>query len=173
MVKLFNFALAKENVGKTSSFCGSPAYLPPEMFLKTGYDKSIDVYALGVLLFEMLTGTTPFWSDKIKEIFRNIVRGSLFFPKFLSKNATEIIRIMMNRDPNKRPSLEKIKNHQFFEDLDWEEIEIQKYKKTREVVDKTSSKSSISEEEPILEEMDWLLKGFDFSRMSASFVVLN
>jgi serine/threonine protein kinase len=177
MIKLFNFHLAKEGINssnKAYSFCGTPAYFPPEIFLKTGYDKPIDIYSIGVLLFEMLNGTPPFFSDKIKEIFRNIIRGSLFFPNFFSNNSKELIKLMMSRDPSKRPSLEKIKNHHFFEDIDWEDIEIKKYRKTEEKIEKDPKRSSTLDPGDIPDEdQKWFIKGFNFSRMSANFCSFN
>lgn len=65
-MKLADFGLSKENVGDndfTSTFCGSPAYLAPEMVRKKGVNKSADIYGIGCVLFEMLTGEPPFMDD--------------------------------------------------------------------------------------------------------------
>ena len=59
------------------SFCGSPAYLAPELLGKTGSDKSADIYGIGAILYELLTGLPPYYSENIRELFRNIKRGML------------------------------------------------------------------------------------------------
>lgn len=75
-VVLIDFGLAKTNItGKikgAESFCGSVAYLAPEMVEKKGHGQSIDWYLLGVLLYEMLTGLPPYYDDDQSKLFENI-----------------------------------------------------------------------------------------------------
>ena len=72
---LTDFGLSKEEVHDDSmakSFCGSPAYLAPEMLKRTGHGKSIDWYLLGVLLYEMLVGIPPYYSNNKEQLYENI-----------------------------------------------------------------------------------------------------
>lgn len=122
-VLLADFGLAKENVNSMNpamSFCGSPAYLSPELVNKQGADKSADVYAFGALLYELLTGLPPFFSEDIQELFRNIRLGQLTFPPFLSPTARDLIKKAMHRDSLKRPTASHLRHHPFFQDVDWE-----------------------------------------------------
>jgi len=72
---LTDFGLSKTGMGddsKSSSFCGSVAYLAPEMLRKQGHTKSIDWYLLGVLIYEMLVGVPPYFNTEKKKLFENI-----------------------------------------------------------------------------------------------------
>jgi len=126
-IRLADFGLAKQDqkaVGKrdfkASSFCGSPAYLAPEMLKKQGVSKSGDVYQVGVVLYEMMVGIPPFYNDNMKILYENIEKGKLKLPKYLSNEARKIILKMLNRDPKKRPTLEQLVKDPFFADIDWE-----------------------------------------------------
>ena len=75
-IKLADFGLAKENVQEgqiTKSFCGSPAYLSPEMLNRKGVGKSADVYGIGAVLYEMISGTPPFYSNDIGLLYPYII----------------------------------------------------------------------------------------------------
>jgi len=61
----------------SKTFCGSVQYLAPEMLRKRGHGKSIDWYLMGVLLYEMLTGVTPYFSTDKDKLFDNILNGKL------------------------------------------------------------------------------------------------
>lgn len=101
-VRLADFGLAKENISENNlamSFCGSPAYLAPEMLSKRGADKSVDVYCMGALLFEMLTGAPPYYSDNLKQLFKNIRHETLKYPKFMKDSSKDLIRSLLNRNP--------------------------------------------------------------------------
>ena len=79
-IKLADFGLSKEGVGDkdtTASFCGSPAYISPEMLSKTGTGKPSDIYGIGTVLFEMLNGEPPFYNDDIPTMYKNILAGNL------------------------------------------------------------------------------------------------
>lgn len=92
---LTDFGLSKEGVyGNESakSFCGSVAYLAPEMLRRQGHGKAVDWYLLGVLIYEMLVGIPPFYSKDRDQLFHNIQHGSLRLPKTLSLEAKTIIR---------------------------------------------------------------------------------
>ena len=74
-IKLADFGLAKENMGEkefAKSFCGSPAYLPPEMLHSKGVSKSADIYQIGAVLYEFLVGFPPYYTENIKELYNNI-----------------------------------------------------------------------------------------------------
>ena len=75
-VKLADFGLAKEGItkghSKAKSFCGSPAYLPPEMLSESGVGKPADIYQMGAVLYEMLVGMPPFYTDNIQKLYRSI-----------------------------------------------------------------------------------------------------
>lgn len=82
-VLLTDFGLSKEGVLDNSgakSFCGSVAYLAPEMLRRTGHGKSVDWYLLGVLLYEMLVGIPPYFTQNREKLFQNIQRGPLLIP---------------------------------------------------------------------------------------------
>jgi len=119
---LTDFGLSKEEVyddAMAKSFCGSPAYLAPEMLKRTGHGKSIDWYLLGVLLYEMLVGIPPYYSNNKEQLYENIQRGPLKLPNFLSEDARSLLISLLNRNPHKRlgagpNGAEDIKKHIFF-----------------------------------------------------------
>lgn len=91
---LTDFGLSKEglDVGQQStSFCGSVAYLAPEMLKRIGHSKSIDWYLLGVLLYEMIVGVPPYFSTDRSKLFENIQSGPLKIPNTMSENAKHLI----------------------------------------------------------------------------------
>ena len=128
--KLTDFGLSKEGVTKdqyAKSFCGSIAYLAPEMLKKQGHGKAVDWYLLGVLFYEMLVGITPFFTNRKEDIFHNIEFGELKIPEFVSEKAATLLRGLLQKDPNKRlggspKDAQEIKEHPYFKDVDWEKV---------------------------------------------------
>jgi len=91
---LTDFGLSKEGVldnQATNSFCGSVAYLAPEMLKRTGHGKSVDWYLLGVLLYEMLVGMPPYFTNNREQLFKNIQRGPLLIPSTLTQEAKDLL----------------------------------------------------------------------------------
>ena len=133
--KLTDFGLSKEGIDNdnyTKSFCGSIAYLAPEVLKKQGHGKAVDWYLLGVLLYEMLTGVTPYYDRNRNVLFYNIEQGKLVIPNFVSENARSLLIGLLQKDPKKRlggnsRDAEEIKEHKFFEDIDWQKIYEKKY----------------------------------------------
>ena len=125
---LTDFGLAKELKAPnstTQSFCGSVAYLAPEVLSRQGHSFSVDYYLLGVLLYEMLVGMPPYFSCVREELFRNIQYSKLKFPMHVSPPARSLINLLLERDPEKRlgsRSISDIKTHAFFQGIDWSAV---------------------------------------------------
>lgn len=124
---LTDFGLSKEGVGAlgTTSFCGSVAFLAPEILLRKEHGHTVDVYDLGVLLFDMLTGLPPFYHHDRETLFANIRHARLEVPKYVNKPAKMLIEALMLREPSRRLGArrtEDIRNHPFFAGLDFEAL---------------------------------------------------
>lgn len=132
--RLTDFGLSKEGVNEgqlAKSFCGSVAYLAPEMLKRTGHTRSVDWYLFGVLIFEMLVGAPPYYSTSREQLFNNIQKGKLKVPKYVGPCARDLIKQLLIRDPSKRlgsskKDAEDIKNHQFFKGVDWKGVAMKK-----------------------------------------------
>ena len=93
-MKLTDFGLSKEGISEndySKSFCGSIAYLAPEIILRTGHGRPVDWYLVGVMLYEMLVGQSPYFSQDRTELFSNIVKGALIIPSIISPKAKNLI----------------------------------------------------------------------------------
>ena len=128
---LTDFGLSKEGVLEVSkgakSFCGSIAYLAPEMLRRVGHGKSVDWYLLGVLLYEMLVGTPPYFSGNKDELFNNIINGPLKLPRSISTEAKNLMVSLLNRNPTRRLGAGpegplEIMRHPFFASINWEDV---------------------------------------------------
>lgn len=128
---LTDFGLSKEGVLEVNkgakSFCGSIAYLAPEMLRRVGHGKSVDWYLLGVLLYEMLVGSPPYFSGNKEELFHNIINGPLKLPRSISQEAKNLMVSLLNRNPTKRlgagpEGANEIMKHKFFESLNWDDV---------------------------------------------------
>jgi serine/threonine protein kinase len=123
--KLADFGLAKEKVNQVNpamTMAGTPAYLPPEIVAKKGATTASDIYGLGPLFFELLTGETPYYSEDIDTLFQNIKNSKLSIPDYISDQSKDFITQVMNKDPTKRPQISQIKRHQLFRKLNWEAL---------------------------------------------------
>jgi serine/threonine protein kinase len=125
-IRLADFGLAKENIGEKDfarSFCGSPAYLPPEMLHSAkGVTKSADVYQIGAVLYEFLVGFPPYYTENIKDLYQSIRSARLQVPKYISKEAKDLLNQLLNKKPEKRITLDKVKQHEFFKNIDWDKL---------------------------------------------------
>uniref|UniRef100_A0A6Q2XTZ3 protein kinase C n=1 Tax=Esox lucius TaxID=8010 RepID=A0A6Q2XTZ3_ESOLU len=127
-VRIADFGLCKEGMGyqdRTSTFCGTPEFLAPEVLTETSYTRAIDWWGLGVLIFEMLVGESPFPGDDEEEVFDSIVNDEVRYPRFLSTEAISIMRRLLRRNPERRlgageKDAEEVKKHPFFRNVDWD-----------------------------------------------------
>uniref|UniRef100_A0A672P7W2 protein kinase C n=1 Tax=Sinocyclocheilus grahami TaxID=75366 RepID=A0A672P7W2_SINGR len=126
-VKIADFGLCKEGMGfgdRTSTFCGTPEFLAPEVLTDTSYTRAVDWWGLGVLIYEMLVGESPFPGDDEEEVFDSIVNDEVRYPRFLS---SELLR----RNPERRlgsseKDAEDVKKQPFFRNMDWEALLLRK-----------------------------------------------
>lgn len=124
--KLTDFGLAKflTNDKKALTFCGTPEYLSPEVILGRGHNRSADWWSLGVLIYEMIFGTPPFYSQKQDDMFKKIVRENFTFKQgvVVTDICKDFITRLLDKDPNTRlgssmDSLE-ILSHPWFKEVD-------------------------------------------------------
>ncbi|KAI9792771.1 MAG: hypothetical protein M1816_001503 [Peltula sp. TS41687] len=130
-VALCDFGLSKANLTNndtTNTFCGTTEYLAPEVLLdEQGYTKMVDFWSLGVLVFEMCCGWSPFYADDTQTMYKNIAFGKVRFPKdALSTEGRNFVKGLLNRNPRHRlgaiDDAEELKSHAFFADVDWDAL---------------------------------------------------
>lgn len=99
-----DFGCARHIDDKAFTLCGSPLYLPPEVILNRGYDWGADHFSLGVITYEILTGSTPFYKQGMNqmELFRAIVKGKFDQPHLVSQRGKDFLNGLINTDPSKR-----------------------------------------------------------------------
>ncbi|XP_022110838.1 serine/threonine-protein kinase N2-like [Acanthaster planci] len=133
-LKIADFGLCKEGMGfgdRTSTFCGTPEFLAPEVLTEPSYTRAVDWWGLGVLIFEMLVGESPFPGDDEEEVFDSIVNDEVRYPRFLSTEAIAIMRRLLRRNPERRlgssrRDAEDVKKQAFFRNVQWEELLMRK-----------------------------------------------
>lgn len=122
-VRLTDFGLSKMGLaGKmTSTLCGTPEYLPPEVFRHESYACELDWWSCGVLLFEMLEGQPPFRNKNQQRLFEIIIDGKFEFTSAHTDAAAALVRELLCTDLRRRLACAaRLKAHPWFEDTDWE-----------------------------------------------------
>ena len=137
-IKLTDFGLSKllnhninsilYNNSKAYTICGTPDYLSPEILLNQGYDKTIDWWSLGIIIYEMLVGVSPFKSFISEgKLDIDIYLRPVDIPKSISESFRSLISAFLQKDPSKRlgygtKDATAVKEHIFFKDVDWDKI---------------------------------------------------
>jgi len=111
-VKIGDFGWAVHTpANRRQTLCGTLDYLPPEMIENSPHDHSVDIWALGVLMYEFLTGRPPFESTTQKETYKKITNVDIKFPRDMSDNAKDLIRKLLVKDSKKRLHLSQVSEH--------------------------------------------------------------
>ena len=98
--------------------CGTPAYIAPEILLNKGYEGfGVDIWSAGVVLYAMLSGTVPFKGSNIKELHDAIISGDYPKIKDISKEASYLLKLILEVDPLKRITTENILTHPWIIDV--------------------------------------------------------
>ncbi|OGE58202.1 hypothetical protein PENARI_c001G01137 [Penicillium arizonense] len=130
-VALCDFGLSKANLTQndtTNTFCGTTEYLAPEVLLdEQGYTKMVDFWSLGVLVFEMCCGWSPFYAEDTQQMYKNIAFGKVRFPRdALSTEGRNFVKGLLNRNPKHRlganGDAKELMAHPFFHDINWEAL---------------------------------------------------
>ena len=113
-VKLCDFGLStilESDKPEVRTACGSPAYASPEMITRAAYSSKCDVWSLGICFYTMLTGSLPFKGADIQGCMRAILCDELQIPANVSEGCADLLRLMLEKDPDKRPDIFGVLNH--------------------------------------------------------------
>ena len=127
-VKLTDFGLSKileDEKDKAFTLCGTPQYLAPEVLLRQGYDKAVDWWSLGCVMYEMLMGRLPFAIKRGMKLSMKIYERKMDFSKRITDSAKDLVQKLLVINPKHRlgsgpNGTENVKNHPFFDGVDWD-----------------------------------------------------
>uniref|UniRef100_A0A915ELF8 Protein kinase C n=1 Tax=Ditylenchus dipsaci TaxID=166011 RepID=A0A915ELF8_9BILA len=150
--RLADFGMCKEGITRenlTSTFCGTPDYIAPEILQEMEYGVSVDWWALGVLMYEMMAGQPPFEADNEDDLFEAILHDDVLYPVWLSREAVSILKAFMTKNPLQ---------------IDWDALEQRKVKppfkpRIRSKKDVANFDSDFTKEEPVLTPQNRPLSG--------------
>uniref|UniRef100_A0A8C2JG10 Serine/threonine-protein kinase Sgk1 n=1 Tax=Cyprinus carpio TaxID=7962 RepID=A0A8C2JG10_CYPCA len=131
-IVLTDFGLCKEGISQadtTTTFCGTPEYLAPEVLRKQPYDNTVDWWCLGSVLYEMLYGLPPFYSRDTHEMYDNILHKDLIMRPGASTAAWSILQALLEKDNTRRLGYRDdfvIRGHEFFVSVKWDDLEQKK-----------------------------------------------
>ncbi|XP_076061980.1 cGMP-dependent protein kinase, isozyme 1-like isoform X2 [Oratosquilla oratoria] len=132
-VKLVDFGFSKKlgASSKTWTFCGTPEYVAPEIILNKGHDRAVDYWSIGILMYELLTGTPPFTASDPMKTYNIILKGidMVDFPTHVTRNAMSLIKRLCRETPAERLGSQKagiqdIKKHKWFQGFDWDGLRV-------------------------------------------------
>lgn len=128
-VKIADFGMCKENIGPntlTTTFCGTPDYIAPEIINGKSYGISVDWWSFGVLCYEMLIGQSPFQGEDEDDLFQSICNDPIDYPRWLTKDAINLVDKLLQREPDFRigciEHVEPLRNHPFFRTINWDKL---------------------------------------------------
>ncbi|KAI8837512.1 kinase-like domain-containing protein [Chytriomyces cf. hyalinus JEL632] len=129
-IKIADYGLCKENMSfgaTTATLCGTPEFMAPEILKEEPYTRAVDWWALGVLIYEMVLGQLPFPGEGDVQVFDAILHGDVSFPAGMNKDAIDLIRKLLAKDPVNRlgygvNDAADIKVHTYFKDVNWDAV---------------------------------------------------
>jgi len=123
-IKLVDFGFCKhlEDQEYTYSLCGTPEYLAPEIINYSGQSFKVDIWTLGVLMHELLTGKVPFSDRNPYKLYLRILNSELSLPNWIVSPARSLLESLLQKSPFNRPSIEEVKQHEFFKGINWDEV---------------------------------------------------
>ena len=152
-IKLCDFNLAKGGMTKhkrADSFCGSPLYFSPEIVQNQGSNYKSDIYGIGLIMYEIITGHTAYYAKNIEELYAKIKKNRIDFkdPK-LKGDAKDLIMKLCAINPDDRIELIDVKKHKYFQDIDFDKVLNKEYGIIETVKKNKKKKINIIEENNI------------------------
>ncbi|KAK2737545.1 Serine/threonine kinase [Myotisia sp. PD_48] len=129
-IKIGDYGLCKEDMwygSSTSTFCGTPEFMAPEILLDKKYGRAVDWWAFGVLIYQMLLQQSPFRGEDEDEIYDAILADEPLYPIHMPRDSVSILQKLLTREPDLRlgsgpTDAQEIMSHAFFRNINWDDV---------------------------------------------------